>query len=48
LALVYRLDRGKDQPPVLLVKIDDSILHFLFSDKKLLIGMRDTAMHLTA
>ncbi len=37
-AQVYRLDRGKDQPPIRLAKMDDSILHFLFSDKKLLIG----------
>jgi hypothetical protein len=37
-AQVYRLDRGKDQPPILLAKIDESILHFLFRDKKLLIG----------
>ncbi len=37
-ALVYELGRGKNQPPVLLVKIDESILHFLFSDRKLLIG----------
>ncbi|MDB5210230.1 MAG: hypothetical protein JWQ30_1057 [Sediminibacterium sp.] len=37
-AKIYRLDRGKDQPEILLVKMDDSILHFLFSDKKFLIG----------
>lgn len=37
-ATVYRLQPYAGKRPVLLVKMDDNILHFLYSDRHLLIG----------
>jgi len=37
-AVVYKLYNGTQNSAILLVKMDDNILHFLYSDRHLLIG----------